>query len=438
MPQQPILNEILRKISSIKAHWEIYFLRRKSFSLEGKDFDFDKNKVAVRELFSIRVLKDGKIGFATCTSLDRISDAFNHAIMLAENSDPDEFSEIPEPGQLQEVQVYDRELEKVSDNLTDFLVEMQKGAFKDKRVKKLRNSEVHVSFDEKGFINSKGLEISYNFSQITAHIMAIAEDLDSQMGWSYRAERFLKNVNFFEIGRDAAAKATLLLNGKRIKSLKGYGLIIPAVAVEFLELISKSLSAENFFLGKSIFINKMDKLVINDKINIIDDGLLEERFGSTPFDGEGVPTKRKFLIEKGVLKGLMHNSYTAKRAGLKSSTGNALRTDRGISVGPTNLYLDTENRNYSFEDLLKIIDRGIYVIDVMGMHTANPISGDFSVGVAGLYIEKGEIKYPLKEVVISGNIGDFFKNIIATGTDLTFYGNLGAPTLLVEGLDISG
>ncbi len=438
MPQQPILNEILRKIPSLKAHWEIYFLLRKSFSLEGKDFDFDKDKMAVRELFSIRVLKDSKMGFATCTSLDRISDAFDHAIMLAENSDPDEFSEIPEPGQLQDVHVYDGELEKVKNNLKDFLLEMQKGAFEDKRVKKLRNSEVRISFDEKGFINSKGLEISYKFSQITAHIMAIAEDLESQMGWSYKAERFLKNVNFFEIGRDAATKATLLLNGKKIKSFKGYGLIIPAVAVEFLELVCQSLSAENFLLGKSIFINKMDKSVINDKINIIDDGLLKERFGSTPFDGEGVPTKRKLLIEKGILKGLMHNCYTAKRSGLKSSTGNALRTERGISVGPTNLYLDTESRKYSFEELLKIIDRGIYVIDVMGMHTANPISGDFSVGAAGLYIEKGEIKYPLKEVVISGNIGDFFKNITAIGEDLTFYGNVGSPTLLVEGLDISG
>ena len=315
---------------------------------------------------------------------------------------------------------------------------MQKGAFFDKRIKKLRNAEIAISFEERGIINSKGLRIYHPFTTISASIIAIAEESDFQMGWAYRAERFLKNINFEEIGKEAAKKALLLLEGKKVNSIKCSVLLDSSVAAAFLELLAHSLSAENFLLGKSIFINKMNELVINEEINIYDNGLIPERFGSTPFDGEGIPTTDKILIEKGVLKGLMHNCYTAKRMALTSSTGNGIRTDRGITVGPTNLFLDGSIKKHSFAELLSFIDRGIYIVDVMGMHTANPVSGDFSVGVAGVYVEKGEMKYPVKEAVMTGNIGKFFKDIKAIGNDLTFYGNIGTPMLFVEGVDISG
>ncbi|MCX7988606.1 MAG: TldD/PmbA family protein [Thermodesulfovibrio sp.] len=438
MLQQPILNDIIKFIPKIKAEWEVYYLRKKSFSIEGKDLTYDKNKISSKDFFSIRVLKDNKLGCSSCVELQKITDAFNAALILAENSDPDDFIQFPESDEIKKVDVFDEELEKVKHNLFDFLMEIQNGAFFDKRIKKLRNAEINISFEERGVINSKGLSIFNPFTNISAHIIAIAEDRDSQMGWAYRAERFLKNINFHEIGKEASKRALMLLNGERIKSFKGYVLLDAVVAAEFLELIAQSLSAENFLLGKSIFINKINETVINEEINIIDNGLIPERAGSSPFDAEGVPTENKILIEKGILKGLMHNCYTAKRMGLQRSTGNALRTDRGITVGPTNLYLDSIGKKLDFNNLLNYIDRGVYVLDVMGMHTANPVSGDFSVGISGVYVERGQLKSPIKEAVISSNIAEVFKNIKAIGNDLTFYGNIGAPTLLVEGIDISG
>ncbi|MCS7250812.1 MAG: metallopeptidase TldD-related protein, partial [candidate division WOR-3 bacterium] len=92
----------------------------------------------------------------------------------------------------------------------------------------------------------------------------------------------------------------------------------------------------------------------------------------------------------------------------------------------------------NLEDLINQVDKGVYVLEVMGMHTANPVSGDFSVGISGIYIEKGELKYPVKEAVYSGNVIELFKNIKALANDLQFFGNIGSPTLLVEGADISG
>ncbi|MDW7972488.1 MAG: TldD/PmbA family protein [Thermodesulfovibrio sp.] len=432
------LDLILEKIPKINADWEIYFLKRNTHSVEGKDLKLDKKKNAKRELFSIRVIKDKKAGFSVCSEIDKIPEAFQSAYELAQISDEDEFLTLPHPKQTEKVEVFDESLIENIDLLPEILINMQKSAFFDKRIKKLRNAEINFIIDEKGIINSNGVSVYQPFTSITAHIIAIAEEKDSQMGWAYRAERFLKNINFEEVGLEAGKKALMLLSPRKIKPFKGMTVLSSYVACEFLELIAHSISAENYQMGKSLFSGKIGEIVIDEKLNIIDDGVASERFGSTPFDAEGVPTMKKFLIKKGVLNSLLHNTYTANRAGT-ISTGNAIRTERGISVGPTNLYIDNEEQNKpNLEDLINQVDKGVYVLEVMGMHTANPVSGDFSVGISGIYIEKGELKYPVKEAVYSGNVIELFKNIKALANDLQFFGNIGSPTLLVEGADISG
>ncbi|WP_051345868.1 TldD/PmbA family protein [Thermodesulfovibrio yellowstonii] len=431
------LDSVLKKIPDIHADWEIYFLRRKTHSVEGKDSKLDKKKDATREFFSIRVIKDKKAGFSICSEINKIPEAFQLATTLAQISDQDEFLALPCPEQIKKVEVFDEQLINKEESLPEILINMQKSALFDRRIKKLRNAEISFTIDEKGIINSKGISLYQPFTSIMVHIIAIAEERDSQMGWAYRTERFLKNINFEDVALEAGKKALMLLSPRKIKPFKGITILSPYVACEFLELIAQSISAENYQMGKSLFSGKIGQIVINEKLNIIDDALSPEKFGSTPFDAEGVPASKKVLIKNGILTSLLHNTYTANRAGTLS-TGNAIRTDRGLSVGPTNLYIDNEGEKPSPEDLIKQVDKGIYVVEVMGMHTANPVSGDFSVGVSGIYIENGELKHPVKEVIYSGNVIELFKNIRALANDLKFFGNTGSPTLLVEGADISG
>lgn len=438
MQQQPILNEIANKIPKLSFQWELFFQRKSTYVVEGKDLSLERSKSSKKDLFSVRVISEQRPGTSTCSSIDKIEESFNAALRIAQVSDRDEFVTLPDPENITRVSVYDETLPSEKDNLNHYLLQMQKAAYRDSRIKKLRNAEIILSFEERGVINSKGLEVSDHFTTLSAYIIAIAEDGDSQMGWAYRVERFLKHIDFEEVGKEASERALKLLNPKKIGTFKGWALLDPYVASEFLSFLSNSLSAENFQLGKSIYTNKMFEKVMESSLMIIDDGLIAERAGSSPFDAEGVPTSRKALIEEGTLKGLMHNSYTAKRAGLLRSTGNASRTERGISIGPTNLFIDSLRRKYALQEMVKEIDRGIYILEVMGMHTANPVTGDFSVGVSGILIERGELKHPVKEVVFSGNVGDLFKNIRALGDDLTFFGNVGSPTLLVEGGDFSG
>lgn len=438
MQQQPILSEIVKRIPKLICQWELFFQRKSTYVVEGKDLSLERSKSSKKDLFSVRVISEQRLGTSTCSSIDKIDESFNAALRIAQLSDRDEFLTLPEPEKKSKVSVYDQTLSSEKDNLERYLIQMQKAAYRDSRIKKLRNAEIILSFEERGVINSKGLEVSDQFTTLSAHIIAIAEDGDSQMGWAYKVERFLKNIDFEEVGREASERALKLLNPRKINTFKGWALLDPSVASEFLLFLSNSLSAENFQLGKSIYTNKMHERVMDSSLMIIDDGVLPERAGSTPFDAEGVSSIRKVLIEEGILKGLMHNSYTAKRAGLPKSTGNAVRTERGIAIGPTNLYIESSSKKYPFQELLKFINRGIYIMEVMGMHTANPVSGDFSVGVSGILIERGELKHPVKEVVFSGNVGELFKNTIALGDDLTFFGNIGSPTLLVEGGDFSG
>jgi PmbA protein len=192
--------------------------------------------------------------------------------------------------------------------------------------------------------------------------------------------------------------------------------------------------------GKSLLADRLGKKVISAKINLIDSGLLTGKLGSSPVDDEGVPSQEKTVIRDGVLRSYLHNTYTARKAGVPS-TGNAARGGFSAlpSVGVSNLFLEPVSGTSIIpkERLFAETGRGLYVTDAMGVHTANPISGDFSVGVTGLWIENGVVAFPVKEAVLSGNVLDLFEKIEAVCDDLRFYGNMGAPSIIIPGVDIS-
>jgi PmbA protein len=240
------------------------------------------------------------------------------------------------------------------------------------------------------------------------------------------------------VGRNAAARALLLLGAKTMHGVKSHVILDNAVATEFLGIFSSLLSSESVQKGKSLLAHRKGEEVVNALISVVDDGLMEHKLGSRPFDDEGVPASRKYLIKDGVLQGFLYNVYTAKKEGV-ISTGNAVRgAFSGLPmVGPTNLYIPASPSSSGPEGLCRAMGRGLYITDAMGVHTANPISGEFSIGVSGLWIEGGEVKYPVKEAVISGNILDLFKRVCSVGSDLKFYGNMGSPSLVIGPTDIS-
>lgn len=423
---------------------EVYARSSKTTSIEVKDQKIDTIESSNTTGYCIRVIKNKRLGFSYSTHFDDINKVAEQAIEAAGYSEPDNYLCLPYVSGQSEVITFDSDIASLDkEEAVSYALTLERFALdEDYRVHKVRSPSATFTVTNTVLINSNGVNTSYSSTGCSGHLSAIAEDgNESQMGWDYEGNRFLKEVSFERVGRNAARRAVQLLGAKRTNSFKGSILLDNSIVCEFLGILSSALSAEAVQKKRSMLAGRLGTCVISQRLNIVDSGLLYGRLGSKPVDDEGMPTKNKILIEKGVLNSFIYNTYTAGKD-LTQSTGNAARNGfRGLpSVGITNLYIESasDDNTASYDSLVKMTDRGLYVIETMGMHTANPISGEFSVGVSGLLIEKGEIKNPVKEAVISGNILDLFNRIVMVGDDLRFYGNIGAPSLLIDGIDISG
>jgi PmbA protein len=213
----------------------------------------------------------------------------------------------------------------------------------------------------------------------------------------------------------------------------------PVAATAFLSVLSGGLSAESVQKGRSPLASLVDQPVASDSVTLVDDGRLLDGPAAAPFDDEGVTTGRTVLIEAGVLRGFLHNTRTASRAGTRS-TGNAgrggYRTPPGVS--PTNLFVQPGSG--TVDDLLARAEGGVFVQEVSGLHSgANPVSGEFSVGAVGLRIRDGALAEPLREMTVASTLLDVLRSVQLLGSDLRFLGgSLASPTILVGEMTVGG
>ncbi len=294
-------------------------------------------------------------------------------------------------------------------------------------------------------LNSKGLEASYRSTLCYCALIAVAEAKmfpgeprkEIQLGSDFAIKRRFGELPFDELAENAARQAVSLLGAKRVKTQRASIVFEPLVATGFLNFISRGLGADSVQRKKSPFARKKGKKIASGIVNIIDDGTLKGGVATSPFDDEGVPKRRTALVKDGVLSTFLYDSYTARKDKV-ASTGNASRSSFKTlpSVGVTNFFL--EKGSTERKELIASTDKGLYVMEIMGMHTADPVSGDFSVGANGLWIESGEFSFPVRGVTIAGNVVDLLHSIDAVGDDLKFYGSSGSPTVRISNLLISG
>jgi len=425
---------------------EVFMKSFKNLSVDVKGQAVDSLTSSLSYGYSLRVIKDKRLGFSYATDPAEKYSVIKRAVESAQYSDEDGYLGLPEPSGPSgpaEVAVYDPCIADLKEgDAIDLTMLLEKAAFEtDSRVKKVRKASGSFTTTETVIVNSKSVNTRYLSTSCSAQIMAIAEDgQESQTGWDYSGSRFLNDVSFEKTGRTAAERSVQLLGAKSISGSRTNVLLDNSVTIDFLGIFASSLSSEALQKGKSLLKDKLGKEIISPRLNIIDSGLLPGKLGSRPTDDEGVPTSEKILVHKGVLQTYLYNTYTAKK-GNTHSTGNAVRGGFSSqpSVGITNLFVGpaSEEDCLGKKDLFAFLDRGLYIVDAMGVHTANTISGDFSLGVTGLWIEGGKILFPVKEAAISGNILDFFNKVAAIGDDLIFYGNMGAPSIIISDVDIS-
>lgn len=440
-----VAEKILSLSIDLKADAAEVFIRTaSSTSIEIKEQKVDAFERARDIGAGLRVLVGGRMGFSFSTDLSEpvLKTLVQSALTNARNIEPDPFHSFPANpvATYQRITMHDPEIVALSEKeMIDRVMAMEREAFGvDPRIKRIRKASASFSESETMIMNTRGAGIYYRGTGASSSIEVVAEDNgESQAGSDFDVKRFYRKLMIEEVGRRASKKALDLLGARHMDSRKAPVVLDAEVAGDFLSIMASGFSAEGVQKKRSLFINKLGKAVAAPLITVYDDGLLEEGLGSAPSDDESVPMQKKTVIDRGRLSLLLYNTYAANKDNTLS-TGNGIRGGfKGMpGVGVTNLYIKPGGQ--SLEDLISGTKSGLYVTEVMGAHTANHISGDFSVGATGFWIEKGKKAYPVREITIAGNILDLMKNVDAVGNDLRFSGRIGSPSLRVKELSIGG
>ncbi len=308
----------------------------------------------------------------------------------------------------------------------------------DTRIQNSDGGSFDAATGQKVLANSRGFVGEYRRSYCSLSTMPIAQNEKGEMqrDYWYSAARTLAKLESPEsIGAEAARRTVRRLNARRVPTQRAPVVFSPEIARSLVGHIFEAANGDAIYRGASFFAGLLGEQVAAGNITVVDDGTMVGGFGSSPFDGEGLPTRRTVIVERGVLKNYLLNTYTARKLNMQS-TGNASRGLAGNpGIGGGNVFL--ESGTLSPQQIMGDIKSGLYVTELLGMGV-NMVTGDYSRGASGLWIENGELAYPVQEITIAGNLKDIFRNISAIGADLEFRGSIASPTLRVEGMTIAG
>jgi PmbA protein len=284
--------------------------------------------------------------------------------------------------------------------------------------------------------SSAGAAAAFSRTSFTLVAGVVAErGGQSEMGWESDAATARAALAWGQVGPAAAAKAVERLGAGRPNPGRQPVVLDREVVAEFLSLLGSTLSAEAVLKGRSLFAGKLGTLQASPAVTLIDDPTLPGAVGSAPCDDEGQPTRRKLLIDAGVLTGYLHSLQTAHRMGV-APTGNGFRRDLESPPQPRPGNLVLEPGRDAPGAWTGAGGARVIVDDILGAHTMNPVSGDFSVGASGFTLGRGG-RRAFRGATIAGNLGTLFASIAAVGADLRFFGSVAAPSVLVRDLDLS-
>jgi PmbA protein len=385
-------------------------------------------------------------------SIDRLVDG---AVTLARITSEDPFAGLPEASEFGQHDADDQHL--YFDDVTQqppadrirIAREVEAAAFAfDTRIQNSGGGDFDTATSHKIYINSRGFVGEYRRSYCGFSAQPIAHDTDGRMQRNYwysaaRTTRLLEDP--ITIGQEAARRTLQRLGARQAKTQQAPVVFSPEIARSIIGNIFDAANGDAIYRHASFFAGMLGERVAGENVTVIDDGTMVFNhaddirtggFGTAPFDGEGLPTRRTVLVENGILKSYVTNTYTARKLGLVCSTGNASRSLAGNpGIGAGNFFL--QPGTLTPDQIIADVKSGLYVTETMGFGV-NLVTGDYSQGAAGMWIENGELAYPVEEITIAGNLKDMYKNISAIGNDLVFRTATAAPTLRIEGMMIAG
>ncbi|MGA6826031.1 TldD/PmbA family protein [Nitrospira sp. NS4] len=416
-----------------------------TFSVQVRVGVVDRLSKAREKRLGLRVFVGKR---SACTSTSDFSTESLHRLVdetctLAKAVVPDEVSGLPDAAQMA-TQWPDLDLYDSTKLDPDLQIELAKRAeaaamTADPRITNSEGADFDSSSGRLVLGNSHGFIGEYRSSSFSLAVSPIATDPESggmqRDSWYEVQRKFTKLSSPESIGQEAARRALRRLGARKVATKRVPVIFDQETAGSMLGNLCSAVSGYGLYKRASFLLDQLGNRIASDLITVYDDGRMEGGLGSRPFDGEGLATRKNTIVERGVLKSYLLDTYSGKKLGL-ASTGNASRSvGESPSVGPTNFYLVPGSK--SAQEIIASVKDGLYVTELIGFGI-NMVTGDYSRGACGFWIENGELAYPVEEITIAGNLKEMFKDIEMVGNDLVFRGRVASPTLKLAELMVAG
>lgn len=395
----------------------------------------------------VRVIVDGAVGFCSGTDLtpEGIDDLARRAVALARFTTPDEANGVPDPAEAGADATADLEsfdpaaIELSPERKIEMALELERVALAaDPRIQRTDGASVSSSGGAFAIANSRGLARAWEGTAVSAWVVALAGDRDGrqQSGVYGMTKRHLADVAPMEsIGREAAARALARLGARRVPTARVPVVMSPEIAASWISEMYEAFTGEAALKKSSWLTDKLGEAVASPLVTLVDDGTLVRGLGSSPYDCEGVRTRRNVLIDAGRCASFAYDHYHSRRTG-RPLTGNGIRGFASTpGIGFHNLFV--EPGTLSPEAILRSVDRGFWYDD-SGSFGFNSVTGDYSFQAQGWWIEKGEKAFPVEGVTVAGNSLEMLAAVAAVGNDLEFRSSVACPTLLIREMTVSG
>jgi PmbA protein len=415
------------------------------FSASVRLRELETLKEAGARAAGLRILWGRHTGSAYTSDLsaDGLRHLVRSAMELADITSEDPHAGLPDSSELGSVSddlgLYCSDVERLETELKiDTALRAEDAALRtDPRITNSEGASFDTYLGSRAFANSRGFAGQYCSSYCSLSVVPVAREGEAMERdyWSSTARGFAGLEKPEDIGRIAAGRALRRLGAVKVETKKVPVVFEPRTARALVDHIFDAVHGGAVYRNESFLAGKLGERVASEKLTVIDDGAIPGLFGTSPFDDEGVPTRRTVVIEGGILRSYLLNTYTARKLGLKT-TGNASRGLAGnAGVGNGNLYI--EKGAAAPEQLIAGIRDGFYVTELMGFG-ANIVTGDYSRGAAGLWIRNGELAFPVSEGTIAGTLQQMLLGLEAVGADFEFRGSMAAPTLVIAEMTVGG
>jgi PmbA protein len=448
---QQLATDIVEKaLAAGASDAEVTIREGDEFSVSVRLGDVETLKESGSRGVGLRVLVEAENGYrvASTSSSDFTPEGIEHlvkgAVALAQVTSVDPFAGLAERGEFGKL---DGDLQLCFEDVYSLPTEERiawarrteaAALAMDTRLVNSDGASFDAATGRRIFANSRGFAGEFGSSYCSIAVSPIAQGANGEMQrdfWWSQARAFRDLDQPEAVGQEAARRTLRMLDARRVPTQQAPVIFAPEVARGLVGAVFDAAAGDAIYRGASIFAGKLGETVAAESVTVIDDGTIPGGFGTSPFDAEGLPSRRTVIVEQGVLRSYVLNTYAGRKLGMKS-TGNA---GRGLAGNP---YLDSGNLFLSSgsatpDEILRGVERGLYVTRLMGQGV-NLVTGDYSRGAAGLWIENGQFTFPVQEITIAGNLQSMLRSIMAIGSDLVFRGATASPTVRIDGMTIAG